>query len=115
MEQDNIKGELVEVFGIPVLFIQQRIDKSALPDGIWAYDVRHNDMEGDPASIEPHVTVNYYATILTHQALDLGEGNCLMLGNILSDDYGLNFIGDEMSMEDWVALEPDELQDFFER
>lgn len=111
--QHDIKGELVEIFDVPALFIQQRIDKNALPDNIWAYDVRHDSVEGDPMSVEPHVAVNYYATVLTHQALDLGEDNSLMLGEILHDDYGLNFAGEEMTMENWTSLEPDEVQDLF--
>ncbi|MDR2606336.1 MAG: DUF4240 domain-containing protein, partial [Oscillospiraceae bacterium] len=35
--------DAAELFGHPALFSYERVDRAALPDGLYAYDVRHDD------------------------------------------------------------------------
>ena len=58
--------ELMELFGQTVLFTNMRVDRSTVPEGLYAYDVRHDDYcTGDICEIKPSVMVNHWGTMLS--------------------------------------------------
>jgi hypothetical protein len=50
--------DAAELFGLPALFTYERVDRAKLPEGLFAYDVRH-DANWEFAAIEPIAAVNY--------------------------------------------------------
>ena len=57
--------EEITVCGKPTLFTSIRIRRDTVPDGLYAYDVRHDDeCRGIPCEIAPFVMVNHWGTIL---------------------------------------------------
>ena len=52
--------EEITVCGRPALFTSIRIRRDTIPDGLYAYDVRHDDeCRGIACEIAPFVMVNY--------------------------------------------------------
>ena len=58
--------EEITVCGKPALFTSIRIKRDTVPDGLYTYDVRHDDeCRGIPCEIAPFVMVNHWGTIIT--------------------------------------------------
>ena len=88
------KYQKVEIFDVPGLFSNGRIDPATIPEGMYVYDMRGSDDDpGQPIAVESHVTVNHAGSVITAKPLDLGEDGRLMF----TEDEGLNFIGGEIS------------------
>ena len=70
--------EEITVCGKPALFTSIRIKRDTVPEGLYAYDVRHDDeCRGIPCEIAPFIMVNHWGTIM--QAAEFAathEGMC---------------------------------------
>lgn len=63
--------EEITVCGKPALFTSIRIRRDTIPDGLYAYDVRHDDeCRGIPCEIAPFVMVNQKRTRRTQYNRD---------------------------------------------
>ncbi len=67
---------------VPALFVDLRIEKDTVPEGYYMYQIRHDD-NGDFATIENQVIVNFAGTLITRTVLNIPDS-----GLILSDGYG---------------------------
>lgn len=68
--------EEITVCGKPALFTSIRIRRDTIPDGLYAYDVRHDDeCRGIPCEIAPFVMVNHWAPSSLRN-----RWNCRMMG-----------------------------------
>lgn len=56
----------------------ERIDEDTIPEGWNAYDIREGDYD-QPSTIENHVMVDYFGTLLTSQKLDILEEGYLSI------------------------------------
>jgi len=97
--------ELVEVLGKLVLYSSYRIDLQTIPDGYYAYDIRHvDDYPAYFGQLKRYVVVNYLGTIITNieiiliedDYLDLKNSDvfCTASGLITMDDYMQNHPAD---------------------
>lgn len=78
--------EKIEINGVQALFTNGRIDRTTVPNGHYAYDIRHSDDDdSEAATIEPNVMVNHYGTILTREHIGMTE-------NGYAPIYQLNFL-----------------------
>jgi hypothetical protein len=99
IDMNNEVFEAVELFGKPALFTNNRIDRAEIPEGFYAYDLRHGD-SGDPLTVEPIVTVNHAGTVITAEPLEMPSGN---------DPYiplgydGLNFTDEELTLDEFIT------------
>ena len=92
--KDAEKYQEVEIFDIPGLFSNGRIDPATIPEGMYVYDLRGSDDDpGQPITVENHVTVNHAGSVITAKPLDLGENGRLTF----TEEEGLNFVGGEIS------------------
>ena len=105
MSVEDIMKEEFEVIEIldqdEALFTNGRVDRSLVPDGYYAYDLRGNDDGGDTAcEIKNVVTVNHFGTIITREPIGPIDGVTTESGiTIGEDDYG--FLGDTMTLEEF--------------
>lgn len=89
--------EHVELFGKPALFTNGRLDRSAVPDGWYCYDLRGGDDDpGRPATLENRVVVNHAGTILTPEAIPFPTGS-----DFLAIEEELNFLGEEYTIPEF--------------
>ena len=66
--------EEITVCGKPALFTSFRIKRDTVPDGLYAYDVRHDDdCRGIPCEIASFIMVNYWGTIILAEPLELPD------------------------------------------
>lgn len=72
--------EVVEVFGKPALFVCLRVDRKTVPEGLYAYDIRHDDdCQGIACEIARFIMVNHWGTVLMLEPLDLGDKGFLLM------------------------------------
>ena len=99
-KEQGEKYQTVEVFGLPALYVEERIDRDRLPDGLYCYDLRGSDDDpGIPAALEENVTVNRAASVITAEPVELPEEDFLPLGDTL------NFTGEEKGVRDFYRDE----------
>lgn len=74
---DYMKIFLNEETEIEGYFSNIRVDRSTMPEGWYAYDIREDDETGDPGTLEEnYVYVNHFGTFLTQEKLNLpNEGS----------------------------------------
>lgn len=82
--------QAVELFDVPALFANGRVDMALLPPGMYRYELRGADYDpGYPLTVENYVAANHAATILTAVPLDLPEQGYLRLGSELNFTGGM--------------------------
>jgi hypothetical protein len=78
-------GELYdgEIGGVECKCTDERIDPETIPAGKYMYEVAGDDDCGDtPTRVSPHVAVNFYATVICDQPLELdADDNLWLSGN----------------------------------
>lgn len=95
------KLDVIEVLDRRALFSNGRLMPEQIPEGLYAYDLRHID-DGDRfCSIEPKVGVNHGGTVLMRDILDFGESGYIPL----DEDTEPNFLGDEMTPSEFAEEE----------
>lgn len=95
------KLDVIEVLDRRALFSNGRLMPEQIPEGLYAYDLRHSD-DGDRfCSIEPKVGVNHGGTVLMRDVLDFGESGYIPL----DEDTEPNFLGDEMTPSEFAEEE----------
>ena len=71
---DTEQYERATLFDQPVLFIDERLPKKEIPQGMYAYDLRGSDYDfRRPVTLEKQVYVNHAGTILTAQPIVIPE------------------------------------------
>ena len=66
------KFEDVTVLGHPMLFTCARVDRDTVPEGLYMYEVRHDDdQQGDPVQIANWIMVNHWGTLITNKPIRL--------------------------------------------
>lgn len=93
------KYQEVELFDVPALLANGRVDQAILPPGIYRYELRGSDYDpGYPLTVENHVTVNHAATVLTAIPINLSRQGRLWLGE------ELNFTGGEQTISEYQQM-----------
>lgn len=95
------KLDVIEVLDRRALFSNGRLMPEQIPEGLYAYDLRHSDDGGRFCAIEPKVGVNHGGTVLMRDILDFGESGYIPL----DEDTEPNFLGDEMTPSEFAEEE----------
>lgn len=67
---DELSYERVQVFGKTAFFTNERIQRDSVPEGIYQYEVRHDDCcQGIPCEVAKGVLVNFWGTLLMTEEL----------------------------------------------
>lgn len=62
------------------LFTCMRIDKSTLPDGLYSYEIRHDEwLDGIPVELKDAVPANHWGTIITNKPIKIGPTGSIYL------------------------------------
>lgn len=97
--------ELIELFGQPALFTNDRITDADIPKGMYCYHIRHGD-EGEFVSIEKRTEVNHAGSVVTREPIDLGEQGYISFTEETSPD----FKGEIMSLYEFWEYDPEQSQ-----
>lgn len=64
------KFEDVTVLGHPMLFTCLRVDRDTVPQGMYMYEVRHDDdQQGEPVQIANWIMVNHWGTLISNRPI----------------------------------------------
>ena len=99
--KEELYSETFEVMNLndkEVLFTCLRIDRSIVPEGLHAYDIRESDSGDEFATIEPRVIVNHAGTILSKEPIEMGPD-----GFVEIESYGFD---DTMTLQEWLDSKP---------
>ena len=98
------KLDVIEVLDRRALFSNGRLMPEEIPEGLYAYDLRHSDESCRFCSIEPKVLVDHGGTVLMKDILDFGTSDQILL------DYETepNFLGETMTASEFAE---EEIQD----
>ena len=95
------KLDVIEVLDRRALFSNGRLMPEQIPEGLYAYDLRHSDDGSRFCSIEPKVGVNHGGTVLMRDILDFGESGYIPL----NEDTEPNFLGETMTVSEFAEEE----------
>ena len=99
------KFELMYLFDKPVLFTNERLDYKKDYDGLYRYDLRHDDdCQGDICEVKNSVLVNHWGSILSKEKIEPREHNGQMVSTdegivVTEDDYG--YIGTSYTIDEY--------------
>lgn len=66
----------ITLFGQPMLFTDLRCDRETLPEGMYMYEIRHDDdCQGIPCEIAKHIMVNHWGTVISNRPVNLTDGD----------------------------------------
>ena len=98
-EADNY--ELIELFGKPALFSNERISANDIPAGLYCYNLRHTDDGSAFATIEPRVRVNFAGSVITDTPIDFGKQKSIAF----TEETSPNFLGQELTFGEYMRGE----------
>ena len=95
---DNDKYELIELFGKPALFTNDRLTDADIPNNLYCYHLRESDDGTQFSTIEPRVKVNHSGSVITDEPIDFGDAGYIEF----TDDNYPNFLGDEITFRAYI-------------
>lgn len=96
-DAENYQG--VDFFDVPALFTDGRVNISALPEGIYRYELQGADYDsGHPLYVKESVGTNHAGTILTILPIPVKESGYLRLGTGLNFSRGMQTIEEYQDM-----------------
>lgn len=98
--------ELIELFGKPALFTNDRITDADIPKGMYCYHLRHGD-NVVICAIEKRVSVNHAGSVVTKEPVVLGEKGCI----IFAEETSPHFTGETMSLYEFREYKPEQSED----
>ena len=94
----------IRVLGKPALFHSMRLDRNTVPQGLYLYEIRHDDASiGEPVQLAERILVNHFGTILTKEPISLGPDGYLDIA--VKKDWDSNG-GKRRTVEEFMKEEP---------
>lgn len=109
--------EPVNLFGHIVMVTDSRIKRESLPEGYYAYEVRHSDSDwGEPVEIANDITCNFFGTIVTDKELPNMDKHSLSI--IRDDEKGIwdfDYCESYAVEEDEIEAIPWDLESYYKK
>lgn len=98
--------DLIELFGKPALFTNERLTDADIPKGLFCFHLRNGD-DGNFATVEPKVTVNHAGSVITDESIDFGEQGYISF----TKDTEPNFMSENMTFGEYMRGEFEQDED----
>lgn len=99
----NMTVSLYDLGGVRAAYLDVRVDRSTLPEGVYAYDVREGDYY--LGSVEDGVMINHSGTMFTTEPLKMLHPDAAVYIYLDDDDepwYSLDAVG-KVTLENFVG------------
>ena len=105
------KFEDVTVLGHPMLFTCARVDRATVPDGLYIYEVRHDDdLQGDPVQIANWIMVNHWGTLISNRPVTLTpNANRNNAYRDIDPEEDWNYEGSVSTVKEYMEKHPPEV------
>ena len=100
---DARKGRFVavEILGIPALFTVERINRTTVPEKLFAYDMQTSEDDWSiPCLIGRHITVEHYGTVITASPIPLPDTGYL---DLVQGDFVQSKNGERLTLAEFAA------------
>ena len=87
----------IELLGQEGLFTEDRLSEDDVPEGLYLYHLRHDDI-GNISAVEPQVVVNHAGSVIVKDPIDFGPDNCICF----SEENDINFLAEDMSFDEFL-------------
>lgn len=95
--------ENVTVLNKPMLFTSLRVDKATVPDGLFVYEVRHDDdCKGIPTELAKWIMVNHWGTVISAYPVELTEKTPNNAHHFL-DENDWHYEGTSSTLGEYIA------------
>ena len=84
------------ILGQDALFTNARLDRTTIPEGLYAYDLR-DACDGNINELKDFVLVNHWGTVLVKEPIKGADEGV----QIKADDY--NYLGDSMTIDEFMS------------
>ena len=94
--------EEVTVLGRRMLFTSMRVDRKTVPEGLYLYEVRHDDdCEGEPVQIGRGIMINHWGTLIAKRPIEMDPA---LNGNYLDidPDRDWRYETEESTLEEYL-------------
>ena len=102
----NVNAEEYETFfilGQDALFTNSRLDRTTIPDGLYAYDLR-DECDGNINELKDFVAVNHWGTVLVKEPIEGADKG------VQIKPYDYNYIGDSLTVDEFMSEQPETAQ-----
>lgn len=100
------KFDLVVIFDKPVLFTSERLNRNIPIEGVYYYDIRHDDeCRGDMAQLKDRVMVNHWGTVISKERFEpreVGGKIFTTAEGIDMDEEDYNYLGETLSVSEYL-------------
>ena len=100
------KFDLVVIFDKPVLFTSERLNRNLPIEGVYYYDIRHDDeCRGDMAQLKDRVMVNHWGTVISKERFEpreVGDKIFTTAEGIDMDESDYNYLGETLSVSEYL-------------
>ena len=100
------KFELVVIFDKPVLFTCERLNGNLPIEGVYYYDIRHDDeCRGDMAQLKDRVMVNHWGTVISKERFEpreVGGKIFTTAEGVDMDESDYNYLGETLSVSEYL-------------
>lgn len=90
--------ELINLFGKPALYSDERLTPNDVPLGLNLYHIRRGDYDDTFSTLESNVTVNHGGSVILNENIDLGEKEYIDF----TEQTEPEFIGQTLSIDDYI-------------
>lgn len=98
--------ELIELFGKPALFTNERLSDEDIPKGLFCYQLREGD-DGRFSSIERKVAVNHGGSVITDEPIEFDKRGFI----IFAEATEPNFTGENITLGKYMRGEFEQDED----
>lgn len=100
--------EEVTVFDHPMLFGCFRVARDTVPEGLYFYEVRHDDgMQGDPVEIAEWILVNHWGTLISNKPIHLERSASVDNAyRMIDPENDWNYLGTETTVLEYLKDHP---------
>ena len=100
------KFDLVVIFDKPVLFTCERLNRNIPIEGVYYYDIRHDDeCRGDMAQLKDRVMVNHWGTVISKERFEpreVGGKIFTTAEGVDMDESDYNYLGETLSVSEYL-------------
>ena len=100
------KFDLVVIFDKPVLFTCERLNRNLPIEGVYYYDIRHDDeCRGDMAQLKDRVMVNHWGTVISKERFEpreVGDKIFTTAEGIDMDEGDYDYLGETLSVSEYL-------------
>lgn len=104
--------ENITLFDTPMLFTSSRCDRKTLPQGMYMYEIRHDDDgQGYPCEVADWIIVNHWGTVISNRPIRFTETDSNGKPfRLIDSENDWNYESTDSTLKEYMEQYPPDLQ-----